>query len=352
MNDAFPEPQSPDLNQLEEEALLNLRLCDLPVTLAGTWLEECINELYQELAGKNLVFRPKCYLADEWLSPKDEPVIGIPFFLAHPALLKLERKMMLEAEGEGKAACLKLLRHETGHAICHAYRLQQRRRWKDVFGSPSQEYADTYRFRPYSKNFVHHLDGFYAQVHPDEDFVETFAVWLTPGLDWKTRYRGWKALEKLEYLDRLMASIRGRPPKVATGTQHWNIRRLKMTLRTYYKKKRHYLAEDFPDFHDDNLRRIFTAAAGKDKDALWAGQLIRKYRKNIIDEIALWSGEKKYIIHNLLKTVTNRCQELKLAVRDPEPVALCRLTAYLTTLVMNYVYTGWYRGDKQQRTPR
>ena len=69
----------------------------------------------------------------------------------------------------------------------------------------------------------------------------------------------------------------------------------------------------------------------------------------MINKIALWSGEKKYIVHNLLKAILSRCQELKLYVKDSEPEALSDLTSYMTTLVMNYVYTGWYRGDRSQR---
>ncbi len=339
-----------DLHALEEEELLKQRLCDLPLSIEGTWLQECIQELYRELEAKQLPFRPECYLADEWLSPKDEPVIGIPFYLAHPVLIRLERKMMLEVEGETRAWCMQLLRHETGHALCHAYRLQQRKSWKDAFGSPSQEYKDTYRFRPYSKNYVHHLEGFYAQFHPDEDFVETFAVWLTPGLDWKTQYQGWKALKKLAYVDKLMRTIQGKTPKVLKGKKYWHIKQSRMTLQSYYKRKRHSWAEDFPDFHDDNLKRIFGDMPEKSKDGLSACKLIRKHRKMIINEIAIWSGEKKYIIHRLLKMILKRCQDLRLYVKDSEPVALANLTSYITTLVMNYVYTGLYRGDKSQRT--
>jgi len=338
-----------DLNTLEEEVLLNQRICDLPLTIEGTWLQECIDTLYGELDAKQIPFRPECYLADEWLSPKDEPVIGIPFYLAHPALIRLEKKMMLEAEGETRAWCLRLLRHETGHALCHAYRLQHRKRWKEVFGSPAQEYPATHRFRPYSKNYVHHLEGFYAQFHPDEDFVETFAVWLTPGMDWRKQYQGWKALAKLEYVDHLMGLIQGKPPKVVEGKKYWRLRQLRMTLKSYYKRKRTSWAEDFPDFHDDNLKRIFCAQDDKPEDGYAAGKLIRKHQKILINEIALWSGEKKHIVHNLLKSILARCQELKLYVKDSESVALADLTSYMTTLVMNYVYTGWYRGDKAQR---
>src|SRR5262249_46152809 len=147
--------------------------------------------------------------------------IGIPFYLAHPRLIELEKKMMLEAEGETDDWCMRLLRHEAGHAICYAYHLQRKPGWKKLFGDPAQEYPETYRFRPYSKNYVRHLEQCYAQFHPDEDFVETFAVWLTPGLDWRQQYKGWGALQKLEFVDKLMGGVRGLSPPVKSQKRFW-----------------------------------------------------------------------------------------------------------------------------------
>ena len=116
-----------DLSQISEQDLLNLRIRDLPLVIEGTWLESCIKKLYSELDARGVDFKPSFYLADEWLTPDNEPVVGIPFFLAHPTLIKLERKMMLDAEGSTKSWCMKLLRHETGHAINYAYRLHRRK---------------------------------------------------------------------------------------------------------------------------------------------------------------------------------------------------------------------------------
>ncbi len=341
-----------DLDGIGEEDLLNVKICDLPLKIEGTWLESCIQGLYQELEVKNISFRPVCYLADEWLTPENEPVIGIPFYLAHPALIRLEKKMMLEAEGETVDSCMQLLRHETGHAICYAYRLNKKERFRKTFGSSAAEYSETYRYRPYSKNFVRHLEGFYAQYHPDEDFVETFAVWLTPGLDWAGQYRGWTALKKLQYIDQLMASIRHKESVIKKGRQFWNFRTIKATLRHYYQKKRSLRAEDFPDFHDGNLKRIFDAR-GIDPSALagllTAADFIKRHHTAVVRELSLWTGEKKYVVNDLLKDIVLRCRELKLVVPDPETAVMMRLTGYVTALVMNYVYTGWYRGDKKKR---
>ncbi len=336
-----------DLNKLSEEELLETRICDLPIQIEGTWLADCIQQLYRELDARGIPFKPRCYLADEWATPEDEPVIGIPFFLAHPALIRLEKKMMLEAEGETREWCMKLLRHEAGHALSYAYLLHHRKGWRKVFGRPTEDYADTYRFRPYSKRFVRHLDYFYAQYHPDEDFVETFAVWLAPGLDWHKRYQGWPALRKLEFVDRLMLQIQGKLPANPKGTPCWKASALKSRLRNYYKKKRRSQAEDYPDFHDPNLKRIFAEKTEETERSASAAQIIRTHRKALLNTLSQWTGEHKYTASDLLKEITERCRALKLVAPEPEPTTLLKLSAYMTSLLMNYRYTGWFRGGKE-----
>ena len=333
-----------DLNNLTEDELLNSRICDLPLTIAGSWLEGCVAQLHAELSAKGLAFHPECYLADEWLTPTEQPIIGIPFYLAHPVLIRLEKKMMMEAEGETKDWCMQLLRHETGHAVTYAYRLNQKRRWQKIFGLSSQEYPETYRFRPYSKSYVRHLDGFYAQYHPDEDFTETFAVWLTPGSDWAHKYAGWPVLEKLEYVDSLMKSIQGQPPVVSRGRKYWGLKSLKITLRNFYKKKHELRAEDFPDFHDGNLIRIFAKGYQQAKTSYPAAELLKRFQDEIVDEVAFWSGEKKYVVHDLWKKIYKRSRQLKLMCQENEAAVVVKITSYMTALVMNYHYTGWYRG--------
>lgn len=337
-----------DLSKLSEEELLNLRVCELPLSLEGTWLEDCVAELCQELKNKGFSFKPLCYLADEWLTPDKEPVVGIPFFLAHPVLIKLEKKMVLDAEGSTRSWCMKLLRHEAGHALNYAYKLYRKKKWRKVFGQFSQEYEGTYRFRPYSRNFVRHLEDYYAQYHPDEDFAETFAVWLTPGLDWQTQYKGWKVMHKLNYVDKLMSEIKDKKPLVAKGKKYWEASRMRITLRNFYRKKRHFYMEDFPDFHDSNLKKIFLSPESsenslpkKTKESL-AANTIKRYKKDILNNVAKWTGEKKYIINGLLDTLIHRCKALSLLAGESESLAVLKISTYITALVMNYLYTGGF----------
>lgn len=329
-----------DLSVLSEEELLKLRIKDLPLTIEGTWLADCIKQLYEELVAKGIKFKPVCYLADEWFSPDQDPQIGIPFFLAHPALIKLEKKMMREAEGETKAWCMMLLRHEAGHAINYAYKLYQTPDWKRVFGQFSKVYADVYRFRPYSRSFVRHLEKFYAQCHPDEDFAESFAVWLTPNFNWRVNYKGWKAIAKLQYVEEVILEIKDKPPLVKSGRKYRKASTLNLTLASYYKKKKHIYAEDFPDSHDANLIKIFADKQKDDAKLSSAYSIIKKYKDIICKNVSIWTGEKKFIINDLIEILIKRCKELKLLSPMPEQEAILKVSIYVTTLIVNYVHTG------------
>ncbi len=330
-----------DLDMLSEEELLNLRIKELPLSIERSWLADCVADLYRELDDKGVRFKPVCYLSDEWLAPDKEPLVGIPFFLAHPALMKLEKKMMIDVEGGSRPWCMKLLRHETGHALNYAYKLYRRKKWQKIFGRFSQDYEDTYRFRPYSKGFVRHLEDYYAQYHPDEDFAETFAVWLTPDSNWQERYKGWKAIAKLNYVQELMGEIKNKEPLVKQGKKYWQACRMSTTLKNFYRQKKRSYAQDLPDFHDTNLKKIFTSAS-ESKDLILASTIIRRHKKSVLDDVARWTGERKYIIDTLLNTIIQRCKELKLATDKPESVVMSEISVYITTLVMNYLYTGWF----------
>ncbi|MEE9595531.1 MAG: hypothetical protein V3V96_02025, partial [Acidiferrobacterales bacterium] len=149
------------------QKLLDTRICDLDLRIEDSELEARIRQLRKELRDQGFVFRPHFWLSDEWYSPDGAPGVGIPFFVAHARLKSLENERMLEVEGGTRDWCMKLLRHETGHAVVNAYQLHRRRSWQQHFGKSSVKYPDSYLPRPYSKRFVIHLDNWYAQSHPD-----------------------------------------------------------------------------------------------------------------------------------------------------------------------------------------
>ncbi|MER3424384.1 MAG: hypothetical protein C4293_15365, partial [Nitrospiraceae bacterium] len=279
---------------------LDLRLCDLDLRIEGSVLEERIAQLYQELDERSLRFRPHFWLSDEWFTPDDVPGIAIPFYLAHPRLAKLELNQMLEVEGGDPAWCMRILRHEAGHAIENAFRLRRRRQRQQLFGKSSVPYPEHYTFRPYSKSFVLHLDAWYAQSHSDEDFAETFAVWLTPDSSWEKRYAGWPALKKLKYVDQLMRSLAGREPLNVSTEEVDPLKRLRRTLRQHYKKKRRHYGVDRPTFYDRDLRRLFSDAP-EFSDNMTAAQFLTRMRKPVRRLVAGWTGIYQYTIDQVFE---------------------------------------------------
>lgn len=331
--------------QLSDDELLERKISQLHLTLENTELQPLVQQLYQELSAKGLVFHPPCHIGDEWFVPVGIPAIFIPFFLVNDRLRKLERKMILEVEGETAEWFLRLMRHEAAHAYSYAYQLYKRKKWQHTFGLASTEETDFYRPRPYSRSFVVHLDDWYAQSHPDEDFAETFAVWLTPGLDWRERYKGWKALQKLDYVDELMQSIAGKPPLHQPAYQPSDYDCLNVKLKTYYAQKRKLYEDAYPDFYDNDLSQLFAAkpdAAG----SLKASRYLRARRRHLRDSICQWTNEKKYRVNKLLNRLIARCDQLNLHADPADPKQHLNTSAYITTLVMNHLFTGKFKRTK------
>jgi hypothetical protein len=337
-----PPPTAPAWVSLKDEELLNLRFCDLNLCIEGSELEPRVQQLYSELETRGVTLRPDCYLGDEWFSPEGVPAIAIPFYLVHPRLKALELRQMMEVEGGTPEWCMMLLRHECGHAMDHAWQFSKRKEWQQVFGSPDATYhPETYTPRPYSRGFVRHLPNWYAQAHPDEDFAETFAVWMTtPNEELRERYQGWKALEKIDYVDALMREAATTKPVVRRGRRISDIRRLRTTLARHYAARRKLYAEDFPDFYDADLRAIFLKGEpGTDS----AARAMRRRRAALIAAIVEWTGQRKYTVDMLIGKLTRRCQELKLpAPKDPVTLHM-ELAAYLAALVTNHLYTGRFK---------
>lgn len=320
------------------QEFLSRPIRELGLKLEGSPVERFVQQLYRELEGKGLAkFRPDCYLTDEWGCPSGEPVIGIPFYLAHAALAQLEKETH---DLEDAREIMMYLRHEAGHAFTYAYRLHNSLEWKQLFGPFRRPYRDNYRPAPFSRDYVRHLPGWYAQKHPDEDFAETFAVWLTPRSNWRKRYRGWNALEKLRYLDRLARKIGRTDPLRRRGNTDITVDEMETTVAEFYHqiaREEVAVTELAPD---TDLRDIFRVSKRK-KQARPAQDFLRQHRKAVIDKVAQWTGAQRPLIKGLVEVMEERVSKLDLRV-DPSREAehLAELSAYTTALVMTYVTKG------------
>lgn len=320
-----------------DSKLLDMRLKDLKLSLERTWVMRCVNMLYDELAARDLRIHPRVWISDEWFSPVGTPGIAIPFYLTHPRLKRLERAQIIDVEGGTVSECMRILRHEAGHVLQHSFNLHRRKRYQQLFGHSTKKYPEYYRPNPASKRYVQHLRLWYAQSHPDEDFAETFAVWLTPGSAWRKRYAGMPALKKLEYVDELMKEIAGTWPQLKRGPLVDPISTLTKTLREHYDKKTKLYTLETPKIYDKDLLRIFSAKS-RSKTAPPASRFIRRHRKHLREVAYKWTGEHQLTLNSILDHMVSRCRELKLRAVGSERKLLTDFTVLFTAQAVKSVY--------------
>ena len=328
--------------QLPDETLLSWRFCDLKLKLADSPMQPLIDRLYDELADKGLTLKPHCWLSVEWFSPDGVPGIAVPFYLAHPRLMRLERKQMFQVEGGSDSAAMRILRHEAGHAIDTAYRLRRRKRWRELFGPASRKYPDSYKPKPGSRHYVTHLDWWYAQAHPTEDFAETFAVWLKPGSKWRQQYKGWPAKEKLEFVDALMRDLAGTTPPVRTKRTVEPTWALRKTLGQHYKEKKRRYGQGEPSFLDTELRKLFSDEP-RHRNRPTAASFLRRARSELRDTVARWTGTHRYTIDQVLNHIIERCKELNLRLACSQTQAKREATVMLAVQTMRSMRGGHHR---------
>ena len=322
----------------QRRALLSKRISELGLSIRGTLIEQLVERLYRELDARGLAFRPPVYLSDQWGCPDGTPLIGVPFYLADPRLTKLEEEMVVDVEGERDA--MRYLRHEAGHAFNYAYRLYERADWHALFGPYSRPYRERYRADPFSRQYVRHILGWYAQKHPDEDFAESFAVWLTPDLDWRREYAGWPALAKIEYVDRVMGEVGSTVPIVPAPTDDdLPVEAMHYTVEEHYRSAEETLPIEDERHFDGDLRTIF-AWSGDAPQGERAGEFLRRHRREVVRRIAYWTGESTTILRAFIDFLAARADALDLRVAGLEAATLIELTSFGTAVIMNHRYTN------------
>jgi hypothetical protein len=300
--------------RLSDEELLSLRFCDLQLSIERTPLQRRVERLYSELEGRGIQLRPHVWLSEEWFSPDGVPGIAVPFYLAHPRLEHLERRIMHEVEGGNARWFMRILRHEAGHALDNAYRLRRRKRWREVFGPASLQYPNRYKARPGSRRYVHHLGEWYAQAHPTEDFAETFAVWLKPNSDWRRSYAEWPAFHKLSVVEELVSSVRGKRAPVRNRTRIEPIDLNTRTLAEHYRRKLAHNHQFRRGLTDELLKRIFSMYRSR-RGSMRASTLLRAEKNPLVNAVARELGIERYSIEQILNILIERSESLKLFVQ-------------------------------------
>jgi hypothetical protein len=341
-----------------ERNLLATRLRDLGLKIEGSRLEAGLAALRRELERSGLVrLKPRFYLSTEWGVPSESIAIGIPFYLARPDLMALHGRMAGFLEGAGRSDLLRYLRHELGHAVNYGYRLHDDAGWSARFGSFEADYSEEYRAEPFCARYVRHLPGWYAQKHPDEDWAETFAVWMTPGNDWRSAYALWPtALDKLEYCDRTVRAVASRDPVVTATDADDDVDYLDETLRAFYERQGFVEgaeveenAEELPPGLDGTLQTIFEDVGDRDEVSstaprLPAGDLIRRLELDVVANVFRWTGHFPERVRPLVRHLADQADRLRQVYpADRETEAVTAFTTLVTVLAMNYVLRGKYQ---------
>ena len=333
----FHETAKQNALNTEQQIFLSRKISDLSLQIQGTRLEGQVGELYQELEKAGISFKPKTYLSDEWGCPYRVPVIGIPFYLADPELSELEGQLT-DIEAEDEAEVMMYLRHEAGHAFNYAFRLYRKPEWRRLFGKISRPYKKHYHPVPFSARFVRHIPGWYAEKHPDEDFAETFAVWLTPGSDWRKQYADTPALAKLLYVDEMAHAYGQQPPVVSDETLDMPVQELTMTLDSWYESNRDAdrIRLDLHRTLNNDLRRLFPAEQGQP-----AVEVLRTNRKQLIRDVNHWTGINRELLSALIRELLERVQFLELKIKPEQSAAqMVSVSVFIATLAMNYLHRG------------
>jgi hypothetical protein len=330
----------------ERAQLLGRRISDLGLEIRGTRVERLVERLYAELEERGVAFRPPVYLSDEWGCPDGTPLIGVPFYLADARLERIEAEHAGTVEGDDEA--MRYLRHEAGHAVNYAFRVHDRPDFSAEFGDYARPYAERYVANPLSRAYVRHILGWYAQKHPDEDFAETFAVWLTPSIDWRTEYDGWEALRKLEWVDGVMRELASLAPEVTVPTDddlpveamHWTL-------------GEHYAGDDEPlplgdgRQFDGDLLRVFVrppdAPMGEP-----AEHFLGQHEGELVTRIAYWTSEGAPIVRSLVRALQARAAALDLRVAGLEAATLIELTAFGTAVMMHWRYARTFHATRTE----
>lgn len=326
--------------------LLNRKISDLSLKIEGSPVEPFVLRLRREMEAKGFLFKPRVYFTDEWGCPDRSPIIGIPFYLADDRLTHLEEEQT--GEIEDPKTIMMLLRHEAGHAVNYAFRLWERSSWKEIFGSFTKPYRDIFRPDRFSRQFVRHIVSqnygrTYAQKHPDEDFAETFAVWLTPRSDWRRRYLRWPVLRKLKYVDRLMKEIRRQKPRNLRRKLVRPAESMTLTMAEHYGKKADAFRRQARGYVDDRLREVFPPSRGQ--VLVPAAELFRRRRGELLERVVRWSSLSEPEAEAILRKLESRSNALGLRYpKSAERAKNMDAVALAVALALDYGYTGRLTG--------
>jgi hypothetical protein len=250
------------------------------------------------------------------------------------------------------------IRHEVGHAFAYAYKLYRLPEFREVFnvqGNYFRTYPMTDQYiryvNPWSRDFVNPSGDHYAQKHPDDDFAETFMVWLTPRLNWRKKWRNYPgALRKLEYVDQVVREHRNQEPLIENVPYEYEgLADYKMTLAQFWKGRPTYYRQHATGFVDPDVKYIFRQRPKLLNDKklqrgyIHADNFLRKNQRVIVNRVSQWVGVEPYVVNDLILKCRQRADELDLWLKQSEQEKkLVEFTTYISTRCAYYYVWGTY----------
>jgi hypothetical protein len=223
------EKTSPDLKEL-----LGRRISQLGLKVEGSPIERSVEKLRKELVKKGIkCFKAVVYLTDEWGCPSGEPVIGVPFYLADPQLAKLERSMNdLESEREilmylpprGRPRLQLRLPPVRHPRVARAVRAVQPPLPRRLQAGPRSRASSCATC------------GLVRAEAPGRGLRRDVRRVADAALGWRDRYRGWPALAKLRYIDRIVKKFGNVEPVVGKGDTDITVEEMELTVEEFYRQ--------------------------------------------------------------------------------------------------------------------
>ena len=339
--------------------LLNTPINRLGVRIKGSFYETAIPQVISELRAAGVGrLEPVFYVSTGYGCIAGQPIISLGFYDFHPLIKELNHE--IRGFNYTEADMLGLLRHELGHAFCYCYKLYRTPEFRALFevaGNFFNTYpeGDHYEYNPWSKRYVNPAGDHYAQKHPDEDFAESFCVWLTPRSGWKRKYKKRSAvLEKLRYIDRSAGELGRQAPAVETN-EGWMLEKVEEVKQTVgeFMGASPYLLKQYYDastgYVDPDLKAMFRQEPrGIPRrqlldDYMRADAFVREQKQALLSRISYWVGVDTVVVQDLLDKLIHRSRTLDLWLeRAGRERKLIELTTYVATLCANYKNAGVY----------
>ena len=336
--------------------LLNTPVNQLGLRVKGTIFEQAIPSVKEEMKSAGIgKLDPVFYISTGYGCIAGSPIISLGFYDFHPLLKELNQEFRGWYYSEPEI--FDLLRHEVGHAFCYSYKLYRTAEFRGLFnveGHFFNTYPDDndYWYNPWSRSYVNPNGDHYAQKHPDEDFAETFCVWLTPRSGWRKNYKGRPtALKKLRYADRVVKELGPQAPLVETNL-NWMYERVedvKMTVAEFLNAKTKTYVEQVTGYVDPDLKELFRAEPrgisrrALFKDYMRADQFMRQQKQALLTRISYWVGVDTRVTMDVLEKCIARARTLNLWLEQAQhEKKLIEFTTYITALCANYKNSGFY----------